>query len=195
MFCSSENAVIRIIGAEHLSWSAENVNVPSRRYSALAYRIKGSAEIAADGKKYRVSENEVLYLPQNLSYSAEYTDTEMLVIHFLTLRDDTAPEIYSADTLNMLYKRFLCAYTLWKARNTASVPYVLSELYKILGMLYEKKTESDMPAHFSAAVSFINSEFKNSALSVPEICKKAESAKPNSEYCSKNIFCEHLRNI
>ena len=51
MFCNGENAIVKIVGAEHLSWSAENVNVPSRRYSALAFRIKGSAEIAVDDKK------------------------------------------------------------------------------------------------------------------------------------------------
>lgn len=173
MFCSGENAIIKIVNAGHLIWSAQNVNVPSRRYSALAFRIKGSAEIVANGKIYRVNENDVLYLPQNLTYFARYTDTEMLVIHFLTLNDDKAPEIYSADTQNLLYKRFLCAYTLWKTRNTAFSPYVLSELYKILGIIYEKKSVSDMPAHFSAAISFINSEFKNSALSVPEICRKS----------------------
>lgn len=173
MFCSGENAIVKIVGAEHLSWAAENVNVPSRRYSALAFRIKGSAEIAVDDKKYRINENDVLYLPQNLAYSARYTDTEMLVIHFLTLRDDKAPEVYSADTHKMLYKKFLSAYTLWKNKNTAFTPYVLSELYGILGMLYQKKTESDMPKHFSAAISFINSAFKSSSLSVPEICRKS----------------------
>lgn len=84
-----DNAVLRIVGVEHMYWQDGEYEVEAHEYSVLAFRIKGTAAIESGAKEYFVNTNEILYLPQNMSYTARYTDTEIIVIHFITQRDDS----------------------------------------------------------------------------------------------------------
>lgn len=76
-----DNPIIEIVSAERMKWNSGFFSINPRNYSAQAFRIYRNAIITVTGKKYTVNENDVLYLPQNLSYQAKYTDTEIIVIH------------------------------------------------------------------------------------------------------------------
>lgn len=173
MLYDGNNPVLQITGVEHLHWQSGVFDVKPREYAALAFRISGNATVTIDGKMYAVHANDILYMPQNISYHAEYTDTEMLVIHFVTARDDGEPEVYSFENTEQIYKLFLQSYTLWKNKEPGSCVYTLSQLYMILGTILEKNTKINQPAHFLEALSFINSHYKNSALNVAMICGQA----------------------
>ncbi len=173
MLFNGNNPVLQIIGVEHLRWSGGAYTVASREYSALAFRISGTATIHAGGNEYRINTNDILYLPQNIAYTAEYTDTEMLVIHFVTAQSDSEAEVYSFQNVEQVYKLFLTAHTLWKNKEPGFPVYVLSQLYMILGVIFEKSTKANQPQHFLNAISFMNSNYKNSALSMDMICAEA----------------------
>ena len=173
MFYNEQNQILRIVGVEHMVWGSENVTVLPRGHTALAFRIKGSAVIGCNGKEHTVNPTDVLYMPQGLGYTAEYTDTEMIVFHFVTANNDKNAEVYSLNNSEEVYKLFLQARALWKGKEPAYHLYCLSLLYRVLGIIAEKETKKAMPAHFLKAVSVINTEFKNNALSVDEVCKKA----------------------
>lgn len=173
MLYDGNNPILQIVGVEHTCWRGGAFNVRPRKYSALAFRISGNATITIGGKEYYIHSNDILYMPQNIAYKAEYTDTEMLVIHFVTSKNDGAPEVYSFQDVERVYKLFLQTHSLWKNKEPGFHVYALSQLYMILGVILEKSTKANQPQHFLDAISFINSNYRNSVLNMDMICAEA----------------------
>lgn len=170
MLSEGNNPILKIIGVEHMCWKGGVFDIKPREYSALAFRISGNATIITGGNAYYIHSNDILYMPQNIAYKAEYTDTEMLVIHFVTLENDSDMEVYSFQNVEQIYKMFLSALSFWKKKEPGYYVYTLSQLYMILGVILEKSTKTNQPQHFLDAMSFINSNYRNSTLSIDRIC-------------------------
>lgn len=170
MLYNGDNPVLQIIGVEHMRWNGGNFEVAPREYSALAFRINGTATISSGGNEYFVNTNDILYLPQNMGYTAKYTDTEMIVVHFVTMRDDSEIELYTFQNGEQIYKKFLQAHALWENKEPGFAVYAMAQLYTILGTILEKKTKTGLPQHFLKAISFINSNYKINSLNVDTIC-------------------------
>lgn len=173
MLLSSDNPIMHIVGVEHLCWNAGTYQVAPREYSVLAFRIRGSATICSGGNKYNIHTNDILYLPQNMRYTADYTDTEIIAVHFITKLDDTEIELYTFQNGEQIYKMFLRAHALWKKRQPGFVAYTMAQIYTILGILQENETAVNMPECFLKAVAFINSNYTNNAINVNSICADA----------------------
>lgn len=172
MLCNGNNPILKIKGVEYLHWNGGTFNVSCRNYSALAFRINGNAIIQINNKEYTVNTNDVLYLPQNIGYTAKYTDTEIIVIHFVTKQNDKELEIYSFENSEQIYKLFLQAYMLWRNKETGYSVHTMSILYSILGTILEKETKQNLPPYFLKGISYINRNFKDSDLCINKICKE-----------------------
>lgn len=172
MLCNGDNPIVRIIGVRHIAWGAERVQVEARECSSLAFRISGEARIESGGRVYFADEGDILYLPQNMSYSAEYTDTEMIALQFVTARDDEGIEVYSHQSGEQIYRLFSRALSMWENKEPGYAVYTVSVLYDILGTLLEGQTKTKLPPHFLRAVTFINRNYKNS-ISIETVCAHA----------------------
>lgn len=173
MLYNGDNPILKIIGVERTSWRAASFQVAPRSYSALAFRIKGEAEMICGGKRVEVHSNEILYLPQGLGYTVDYTDTEMIVAHFITEKNDSLPEVYSFENNERLYKEFLLLLSLWKNKEPGYAVYSMGQLYRIFGSLQEQQTKATLPAHFLKALSLINGGFLKHDLCVDDLCREA----------------------
>ena len=173
MFYSCENPVLRMEAVARLSWESGVFDVAPRSYAAIAFRSKGSGSLKLNGKEYVIGEEDILYLPQNIGYHAEYTDTEILVFHFITAYSEEEPEIYSPANREALYKLFLEAYTLWEKKEAGYIADLTALLYSVLGRLCKTETDARLPRNFLEAVSYINSNYKDGGLSVGDVCKHA----------------------
>ncbi|MBQ3491284.1 MAG: helix-turn-helix transcriptional regulator [Oscillospiraceae bacterium] len=173
MFCNGENPILRITDVTRGCWNACAFTAVPRTYSSLIFRIKGSAAITCCGKEYRINTNDILYIPQNLTFQAEYTDTELIAIHFVTANDDKKPEVYSFENTEELYKLFMRAAALWENKEPGYPVYLMAQLYTILGTILAQNTASALPRPFIKAISFINANYKNSAINVNMICAEA----------------------
>lgn len=206
MFFNEENPILQIIGVEHLQWKSGSFEIKPRPFSVLAFRIQGSARLTAAGKEYFVAPNEILYLPQNIAYTAEYTDTEMIAIHFVTAQDGT-PKVFSFENGERFYSLFQQALAEWQGKESGYLLQTLSTTYRILAELVRSRAEAVLPPHFLAAVSFINSGYKDPSLSIEEVCAQAGISqtafrtlfkkhyqKPPSAYIA-NLRLEFARNL
>ena len=173
MLFEGNNPITDIVGVEQLRWGGGTFQVAPREYAGLAFRTKGTTVITVGEVEYYVNPNEVLYMPQNLAYRAKYTDTELLVIHFKTLQDDRSPEVYSVEDVGQLYQAFLRAHALWENKAGGYPMYILSEIYRILGLIGEKESKTNQPSCFLEAICYIHSHFKENNLSVDTICHSA----------------------
>ena len=189
MFFELENHIEEIIGVDHIEWSKQSCNVIPRDHSALAFRIRGNGFIKYNDSGIFVNTNDVLYLPQNIGYSAEYSDTELIVIHFVTSKSDDTAEVFSFDNTDKIYKLFLDALNIWNSKDIGYRILTTSILYKIIGIIYKKTQKHNLPKTFINAISFINSNYKNSSLSIKEICINAEIG----ETYFRKLFAEHYK--
>lgn len=207
MIYECKNAIFNIVGVEYMKWKGDTFHISPRNYSALAFRISGTATITVDKKAYYVSENDILYLPQDVAYIAQYSDTEMLVIHFQTAVSDQTPEVYSLAHTQQIYEAFLRARVLWQRKAPGFKAFVQAQLYYILGLLCENETITKMPKHFLQAVSYINENYTDSTISIDRICKYVGISptslrllfqkyyqKTPTEYIS-NLRLEYARNL
>lgn len=172
MFFGGENPVLRIIAVEHMCWEGGTFQVEPRSHCALAFRIRGTARICCADKTVEVDSGSILYLPQNLGYLAEYSETELLVFHFITREDDRQIELYTPTDSAGLYKLFLRAHSLWQNRQPGYPVQVMSQLYAVLGAISESEAQSDLPIHFLQAVSHIHANYRHK-LNVDQVCREA----------------------
>ena len=170
MLYTGENPILRVVGAERLRWGGGDFTVAPRDYSALAFRVSGGALICAGGREYRVDSNDILYLPQNMGYTARYTDTELIVIHFVTQFDDECPEVHTLSGGEEVYKLFLEALTLWEQKEPGYPMYAMAQLYGILGAIFRTETDTRLPPRFLTVLSYINAHYRDSNLCIRTIC-------------------------
>lgn len=173
MLYDGTNPIVRIVGVEHLKWGDGDYQVARRPFSALAFRISGTGVITMGETDYFVHSNDILYLPQNVPYTARYSETELIVIHFVTAQDDTAPELYAFENGEKLYKAFLSAHELWTKKKAGANLYILSVLYEVLGTICEQETRAQLPPRFLKAVSLLNARYADSHLNVAAVCREA----------------------
>ena len=171
MLFDEANSILNIDAVEHIKWEKGEFIVAPRKFSSLAFRISGSATISSGEKEYFVKTNDILYLPQNMSYSAKYTDTEVIVVHFFTEKDDTEIEVFHFEEGEKLYKMFLNLVSLWKNKAPGFKMFSLGLFYNLLGTILEMESTVNLPEHFLSAVSFINSNYKDSSLSIDAVCR------------------------
>lgn len=169
MLYHGKNPILQIVSVEHMRWTGGTYRVAPRNYSALAFRIRGSALFESSSGVITVDTNDILYLPQDVGYTATYTDTEMIVFHFVTRRSDKRIEVYPVEDGGRVYKQFLRARSLWQDKEPGYAVYAMSQLYGILGTILETQTKTNLPAHFLQAVSYINENYR-SGLTMKKIC-------------------------
>lgn len=173
MLCNGENPILRIVGVDHLRWGEGVFEVPPRDYAVLTFRIRGSATICGGGNAHYIQTNDILYLPQNMGYTAEYTDTESICIHFVTMQDDPDIKLYTFQNGEQLYKLFLQALTVWEEKRPGFASYTMAQLYTILGTLLENETKAVLPPHFLKAVSLINANYRDPSIVINDLCAEA----------------------
>ena len=172
MLCNGENPIL-YVDTVHTSFNDGAYTVAPRSFSSLAFRIRGSSAITCGGKEYHIAPNDIFYMPQHLAYTADYTDADIIAIHFVTANDDKEPEVYSFENTEGLYKLFMRAAALWENKEPGYPVYLMAQLYTILGTILAQNTISTLPPHFINAISFINANYKNNAINVDMICAEA----------------------
>jgi len=173
MLYECTNPIRRIIGVPHLSWEAQTVRVNPKGHAALSFRVKGDAALRCGTETCFVAPHEILYMPQKLAYEADYSDTEMFAIHFLTEADDRQAEIYSVLNVEEMYRMFYRGHQVWQKKEAGYEAEVMALTYRILAEAARMvRTEKTNPA-IMTVVSYINEHFTDPELDAQSICKAA----------------------
>ena len=189
MLISNENPILRIVSVERIRWNEGTFQVAPRAFSVLSFRISGSSAIWTDSKRYDIRTNDILYLPQNTGYTATYTDTEMIAVHFVTQQDDREIELYTFENGEQLFKLFMRLHALWTKKDPGYTTFAMAHLYTILGSLIENETKMNLPAQFLRAVSLINAHYSDNSIHVNNIC----SAAGISPTIFRQLFKQHYQ--
>ena len=171
MLYNGENPIIRIVGIERMCFGESVQRVAPRNCSALSFRLCGEAKICYNERECIIGTSDVLYLPQDIGYTTEHTDTEIIVIHFITESADSEIEVYKVGNREELQKLFLRAYYIWQNKEPGYNVSSIAIFYKILEVIFKTETKSAMPKHFLDALSFINENYKKGNITITEVCK------------------------
>ena len=189
MFYEGENPILRVVAVENIKFNKNFYKVDAREYSALSFRLTGQAQLAYGNSSCFVNTNDILYLPQNISYSAEYTDTEIIVIHFITNKNDTELELYSIPNTERIYKLFVKALQIWQSKNIGYKNFTTAILYEILGIIINENNKNTMPPYFLNAISIINAKYKDPNLSIKSVCEEVGI----SQTVFRNLFSKNYK--
>lgn len=170
MLYDGNNRIKYLINAEQLCWKTGTFDVKPRQVCALAFRLKGTANMLCAGKRYYLDAGDILYMPQGLGYQVEYGETQMFAFHFVTERDDPAPEVYTMKNRTHLHQLFVKAASLWAAKEPGYVSFCTAILYEVLGMICAENVESEMPAHFQKALAYIHQKFRE-PITITQLCE------------------------
>ena len=170
MIYEGDNRICELINAERLCWQPGSFDVKPRSVCALAFRIKGSADMICAGKRYFIDAGDILYMPQGLGYQVDYGETEMYAFHFVTEWDDTEPEVYTPKNRSEVHQLFLKAASLWSNKEPGYVNYCTSILYEVLGILCADNMQSKLPPHFQKALAYIHQHFRE-PIEITQLCK------------------------
>lgn len=173
MLYTCTNPVTEMLLVGRFSWTSRSLSVKARPYSALAFRLKGGGSLSCGGKVYNLEPGDVLYMPQGLDYSHQYTDTDLLLFHFVTAQNDPEPEIYKLCHKEEICRGFQKAVEIWEEKPPGYMGKCIGIFYKILGILAENEVESSLPAHFIQAVSLLQEQYRQSDLRIDNLCSQA----------------------
>jgi len=172
MLTKWNNPILKIESVDRLHWVSQSCRVNARTYSALAYRVEGEAVIRTGAVEARCGPRDILYLPQGMAYEAEYTNTSILVIHFVTAWADRSVEVCHPTDPSRIQQLFLDAYDLWQSRRNGASVLAMSSLYRVIGEI-ASPVEEESPAAYRVAVGILNERFREPGLTVGEICRAA----------------------
>lgn len=166
----NENTVPVIKSVEYMRWNGGNFKVEPRPFSGLAFRVRGDAVIQGGGKSCQVHAGDILYLPQNMGYTAKYGDTEVIAIHFVTAEDDKEIEVFSPRNGEEFRQLFMDMLRIWERKEPGYKIFAVAQLYTILGSLAASEAKQNLPDHFLKALSYLNSHYRESGLCVNRVC-------------------------
>lgn len=169
----NENSVLGIESVEYMRWNGGKFKVKPRPFSGLAFRVRGDAMIQGGGKNLEVHAGDILYLPQNMGYTAKYGDTEMIAIHFVTAKDDDRIEVYSPGNGEKFSQLFMEMLRIWERKDPGFKVFAMAQLYTILGSLVASEAKQNLPDHFLKALSYLNSHYRENGLCVNRVCTEA----------------------
>ncbi len=175
MLLEMEEPRFRIFNVEHIKWEPWRGEVPRRKYAALAFRVSGKGRLACAQNSVDTAKGQVLFVPQDVDYSADYSDTEIYVIHFvlegapLSCLENYTPA--NPDAILPLYRR---AHQAFQSKQTGYKMEIAALLMEILVTLKRQSAGRDRQnSSFERAIEILQKEYKRFDLSMADVCRRA----------------------
>ncbi len=169
MYFADDDLMPEIIGVykvyrENKSWYS-----PKRNFSVLSFHFCGKTEIIYKGTTYKISKNNLIYIPENIEYY-QYSENNLLMpIHFKEncCRSD---EIEIISENGEYAKTFKVISELWLSGSARNKFKALSMIYMLFSRLAEF-SQSEEGNKIGKAISFIKTNCLCSDLTVADVAE------------------------
>ena len=169
MLYNCSDLTFNILSVHVLKWGNAHHIVEPRPFSALVFHISGSSRIITKNVDIVSQPGDVIFVPEGLGYESFQGAGEVIAINFRHSNYTSDIEIYKFPPakLNCLFLDILNAWN--KKKNIFEINIHMFNI--LLTLKNSSETMVDKNAPFYQAIQYINSNFKNSELSVTDICK------------------------
>lgn len=167
MLFNSDELTFQILNVDQFSHVAGFFCVEARPFAALSYRLSGSATFEINGSSFKSYPGNILYLPDGVDYSAEYTDGESIVVHLLGCNYRQV-EYYVLHNPRYLERLFIEMLEDWRA--THRINRVKAAVYTLLQELEDDQVKN-YGAALSTCLSYLQEHFRDPMLKVSDLCR------------------------
>lgn len=171
MLYNDDALTLRVLSVNRMTWRKKVATVAPRAFGALVYRMKGSAVFHVGREMLEVRAGDILYIPSGTGYEVEYSDTDMIAIHFAACSYAAGVEVMRFSDTAYFYSRFMEILHSWQT--TGSVYLVNALVYRLLDDMRRNagRVEREDTA-FSLCVAAIRERIADPLLSVADICAR-----------------------
>lgn len=164
-FCANAFLAVRF------TWESQKVTIKPRPYHSLSLRLYGGGTIRLNGKNYGLKAGDLIYLPANCGYEADYAATEMFCFHFTAESKRNLGEVEyfnCSDRALELFQKGISVYEQKKDGYGLLLNSVFYELLSVLSVNTEREDEILL-----RALAFIAENYCDPELKMERICRAA----------------------
>lgn len=168
MFFEKADFAANLVTVGRMRWDSRKIAVRARPYHALSLRLVGEGVIVMDGERSELHAGEVLFVPANKEYEADYSATEISVFHFTAAIDesDAHPAVFRGS--ERIAELFSGAVTAFSVKEPGYKMQATARLYDVLSCLGRA---ADSDAALVHATSYIGENFRDPELKIEDVCK------------------------
>jgi AraC-like DNA-binding protein len=170
MLYDFEDLTFQILTIKKLRHNDGSHNIKGRPFASLAFRLSGEADFEIDGKTFKSKEGDVCFIPQNVSYVANYSRCEYIVVHFKKCNYKKC-ENFSTENTAYFSAEFQKLLSDWQEKH--SMNRAKSTIFKTLSRIEEEKTLLVSDTSFLKAARFIEENFCDPDFDLSQVTKKA----------------------
>lgn len=167
MFYNCEGLSFQILTVDRFLHKAGTFDVPARTYAALSYRVAGRGVFETQGKHLCSRPGDILFIPANTPYTAEYSGGESIVVHFSDCNYHEAESLTPTGTesIGALFSHLLNE---WNERR--SVNRTKAAIYTLLARIEEDRTGPTEDPALAACLAFMEEHFTDPELRMEDVC-------------------------
>ena len=177
-FCDSE-LVLEILGIFKIKRDNYIVdNAATRSYDTLSIRLYGTCEFKCKNINMVVSEDDLLYIPSNISYSQKTDGEEIIAIHFINYnkKNKSGMAVFSPDNSMEFMSEIIKMYEIWNEKKTGYRQKCTAMLYNILYKTAQKLEERSFETQeanriMNKAINYIHQNYKSENILISDIAK------------------------
>lgn len=168
MIYNFDTLTFRILAIYRYLHPDGHFSVKARPFSSFSFRIGGTADFLIDGKSLSARPGDVVFIPSGVSFEAEYSGSDYLVIELeeCNYREAEVISLRNAGELSLL---FLSLLERWQA--SRSVNGAKSAVYAILEKIEEDQKASMEHTAFARCLGYIEEHFCEPELDVAAVCR------------------------
>lgn len=171
MLYNFDDLSFKVLSVNRISWKKATHKVEPRPFAALAFRVKGRGNFNTQGNQFVANMGDILFCPASVGYNVEYTDGEIIVIHFSECNYNLSLENYQFKNYDYFYSKFL--EILENFENGACVFKINYLVYRLLNSMRERS--NSINTHDIALISCINEineNFSDININISALCQK-----------------------
>ena len=144
-------------------------DVEARPYAALSFRTTGRGVFDIDGKRIVNEPGDMIYIPADMPYRAEYWSTQSIVVHLIDCNYGEAEKI-STSQHSVVEDRFRKMLDSW--REDHSVNRAKSRLYDLFARLEKETADEQLDEELFRSLKYIDENYADPTLRIERVCEE-----------------------
>ena len=175
MFFQNDDISFNLIFVGEMRWPAGHHAVKARPLDALTFRRKGRGTITVGNTVYEIKEDDLLFLPRNLAYVADYEETEIVYFHFVAEEEYSAPEVFTPRNPAVFRALLSACVADWDVTAPGYQLRSKAHLMELLSEIFRQGSVADgrFPPAAQTALRFLQEGYRDPQVNISAVCAAA----------------------
>lgn len=180
MFFANGEIELSILTVQRVPWPACHISTNGCPYSSLSLRLAGTVTAYTNGKRLDGAAQSLIYTPAHCAYEADYTEGEMIFIHFFEPAH-SQPEmrhfvLSHPESIPPLFWRLLY---LWQVKKQGYRIEAAALLLEIMVCIQREENHFDCSKKFETALRLMRENYTDPELNIVRLCQETGISQPH----------------